>query len=81
MKVYWSNYDTKFRIYNKFAEGKAGMNCPKEIKCDYNLEQRHNSLCNLFCTKDKAVVCNYKDTEFARNNCEQFKDTDKQVDE
>jgi len=46
----------------------------KEIRCDYNLEHRHNSLCNLFCTKDKAVACNYKDTEFARENCKEFKD-------
>ena len=50
------------------------MNYPKEIKCYYNLERRHNSLCNLFCTKDKAVACNYKDTGFARENCEEFKD-------
>jgi hypothetical protein len=50
------------------------MSCPKEIRCDYNMERTHDSLCNLFCTADKAVGCNYKNTEFARQNCKEFKE-------
>ena len=50
------------------------MSCPKEINCAHNLELRNNSLCNYYSKKDKPVVCNYKDNEFARENCGEFRE-------
>lgn len=54
------------------------MTCPKEIKCEWNLEQRSKSLCNRLCTKDTAVICDYIDTDEANRYCGYFRKGDQE---